>query len=161
MAERIKCKACGAAISKDAPTCPKCGNPLKRKTIGFVFAIAILVMGLIGGFALFSKYDTDTPPAPKPAVAADCSTQADREQFVTGMIDRGYWASVQYTSGVAQLKVMPFFTISLKFDEKQEYVSVVAATSQCNGGEFFVHLIDATTDNKIGFYSKTGLVLDD
>ena len=160
MANRIKCKACGAAMSKYVPTCPKCGKPKKSKKVGLVFAIVFLIFALVGGVALFSNYDTDTRPEPKPAIAVDCSTQAEREQFVTGMIDRGYWASVQYTTDAARLKVMPFFMTSLTFDEQQQFVNVAAAANQCNGGEFFVRLIDAMTDNAIGFYSKTGLVLD-
>ena len=60
----------------------------------------------------------------------------------------------------ARLKVMPFFMTSLTFDEQQQFVNVAAAANKCNGGEFFVRLIDAMTDNAIGFYSKTGLVLD-
>lgn len=160
MANLIKCKACGAAVSEKAPTCPKCGNPLKRKKVGFVSAIIILFIMLIGGAALFSNYETDTRPEPKPAIAVDCGTQAEREQFVTGMIDRGYWEGVEYTGGVARLKVMPFFMTSLTFDEQQQFVNVVAAANKCNGGDFFVRLIDAMTNDAIGFYSKTGLVLD-
>ena len=108
MATLIKCRACGAAISKYVETCPKCGKPKKSKKVGLVFAIVFLVFALVGGVALFSKYETDTPPAPKPATAADYSTQTEREQFVIGMIDRGCWASVEFTTDAARLKVMPY-----------------------------------------------------
>jgi hypothetical protein len=160
MSRLIKCKACGGAVSEKAPTCPKCGEPLKRKVFGRGPAIVSIFIALAIGIVLFSYYETGTQPIPKPATAVDCGTLAEREEFVAGMIERGYWASVQYTPGVARLEVMPFFMTSVSFDDKQQYVNVVAAINKCKGGGLSVVLIDAMTDKTIGTYAEIGLVLD-
>jgi len=82
MAKLIKCKACGEAVSKDAPSCPKCGNPIKRKPIGCGSAIVLVLLAVVvavainnmtGGTSAPSSYKRSTPAAKstvKPAVIA-------------------------------------------------------------------------------------------
>ena len=41
------CKACGAVVSKKAPNCPKCGNPIKKERKGLGCAIGCLTPILI------------------------------------------------------------------------------------------------------------------
>ena len=41
------CKACGALVSKKAPNCPKCGNPIKKKRKGLGCAIGCLTPFLL------------------------------------------------------------------------------------------------------------------
>ena len=41
------CKACGALVSKKAPNCPKCGNPIKKSKKGLGCAIGCLTPFLI------------------------------------------------------------------------------------------------------------------
>ena len=48
------CKACGALVSKKAPNCPKCGNPIKKSkkglgcAIGCLTPILIIVLLIVG-----------------------------------------------------------------------------------------------------------------
>lgn len=53
-----KCKACGNEVSKNADKCPNCGEPQKRKPIGCMGGIALIVCVLVIGGALVSLNDT-------------------------------------------------------------------------------------------------------
>ena len=57
-----KCKECGEKISKKAESCPKCGSPQKRKTLGCGSLILILIiLGTVGSIVSnFSTTDNKT-----------------------------------------------------------------------------------------------------
>jgi len=49
MAKLIKCKACGAEISKNAKECPHCGEPVPKSTSLFTwFILIVLIFAFIG-----------------------------------------------------------------------------------------------------------------
>lgn len=52
------CKDCGTEVSKSAEKCPKCGRKMKRKWLGIVLGLIIVLIGIC---ALVQ--DTDTVPA--------------------------------------------------------------------------------------------------
>lgn len=57
-----KCKACGAQVSKNAKSCPTCGEPLPKKTSFVIFGVLIIiVLAFIG--SLNSKNVSTPPPA--------------------------------------------------------------------------------------------------
>lgn len=77
MAKLVKCKECGAEISKKAETCPKCGANRKSKHYGCGTLIVVVVIG----FWLMSMFspdstNTSTAVAPKP-VKTDAECKKD------------------------------------------------------------------------------------
>lgn len=81
MANLKKCKACGAAISKNADSCPQCGEPQKRKPIGCGSAIALVVLVAIVA-AMLGGDPSDTSSTPKPPpTAAELRQQQIERQF--------------------------------------------------------------------------------
>lgn len=78
----MKCSECGTEISDKATACPKCGSPIKRKTVGFGTAvIAILVVFFVAmkiDSALRSDYSAvpTAQAAPTPPAAITCDKQA-------------------------------------------------------------------------------------
>ncbi|OQW90672.1 MAG: hypothetical protein BWK78_06465 [Thiotrichaceae bacterium IS1] len=44
-----KCKECGTEISKSATVCPKCGDPIKKKTSLFTWLVMIVVVLIVIG----------------------------------------------------------------------------------------------------------------
>jgi hypothetical protein len=44
----IKCKDCGNEVSKKAQSCPNCGAPLKRKSIGCFSGLLIIFLVIVG-----------------------------------------------------------------------------------------------------------------
>lgn len=76
MANLKKCKACGAAISSKAPTCPQCGEPQKRKPVGCGGAIAILfVVGIIAAIIAGDPAGTSKGTAPEAALTPEQQRQ--------------------------------------------------------------------------------------
>jgi hypothetical protein len=71
----IKCKECSEKISKKASTCPKCGAPQKRKTLGCgAFIIILIILGAIGSIVSnFNSSDNNSTKiqntSHKPSVA--------------------------------------------------------------------------------------------
>jgi len=78
VAKLKKCKDCGREISKEATSCPQCGAPAKRKTIGcaggLVLIIAVAVIAgilLDGSGALTSGTTTGTTAVSAPKSSAN------------------------------------------------------------------------------------------
>jgi hypothetical protein len=63
----VKCKACGQVISKKAAVCPSCGEPQKRKSIGCVGALVILVVAVALAVTFVGEQAKKNPPAPPTA----------------------------------------------------------------------------------------------
>ncbi|MFC1688095.1 hypothetical protein ACFL07_00360 [Pseudomonadota bacterium] len=80
MSKLVKCKACGEAVSKNAPACPKCGEPLKqqRKSVGCGSAIVLIVFALIF-VGIVSDRGDETPK--KPLTASELRKQKIESQF--------------------------------------------------------------------------------
>lgn len=63
----VKCKECGAEISKKAKSCPKCGAPNKASSSGCGILV-LLGIGLIVAIAIIgSPSENASPSAPKTA----------------------------------------------------------------------------------------------
>ncbi len=86
MAGLIKCKACGNAVSKNAPTCPQCGEPVKkeRKPVGCGGAIGLLVLVLIVAAIIGGERNsvgTGSSEPSKPKTAAEIRQDKIERQF--------------------------------------------------------------------------------
>ena len=75
----IQCKECGKQVSSKAEQCPQCGVKLKKKGIGLVGFVVIVVSGMGMVSALLNPRVKSAPPLPQsaetqPAPAAAPST---------------------------------------------------------------------------------------
>ncbi|WP_020586341.1 zinc ribbon domain-containing protein [Desulfobacter curvatus] len=59
----VKCKECGAEISKKAKTCPKCGAPQGPKQYSLGKLLVLIVFGVFL-YSLFSGNSSQTPSPP-------------------------------------------------------------------------------------------------
>lgn len=160
MSKMMNCKVCGQQIAKSAKVCPGCGAKNKRTSLftwlfGGMFLIA-LVVTIVGQNAPQNGTGTAASTAAA-APAIDCSQTDERKALVQKLLNQEYFNSVQYTDGVARISVMPSFVESLKFEDKQQFISVAALVNRCEGGDLSVRIIDAMNNETIGFYSENGL----
>lgn len=58
----IQCPACGSRVSDKAATCPKCGEPIKKKTPLFVLVVFVLVLFYFAG-SIFNDKSYETAPS--------------------------------------------------------------------------------------------------
>lgn len=155
-----KCKACKQQIGKNAEVCPNCGEPQKRKSVGCLGAIGIVIVVLVlAGIIAQEIVPTPSQPKPSKTVDVDCSLQADRGQFIQKMINDGYWEKVHRPAKLTRIDVMPLFMASATKADKEKFVSVVSAWDRCEGGDGLITLIDAMTGNEVGSYGDYGLKL--
>ncbi len=75
MASKKKCPECGDAITAASATaCPKCGHKLRKRGIMIYVMMALLLMMLAGGIALYRFWSQPMDPhlkldlTPKPAM---------------------------------------------------------------------------------------------
>ncbi len=166
MAKLINCKSCNASVSKAAAACPQCGEPMKRKpigcgtAIGLVFLVVVVAMVIQDRGGSGTRSITRTTPTKQSTPAVDCSKQANRQAFIDKMIANGYWQKVTRPATLYHVHVLPSFILEATFDDKQQFISVVSAFSQCEGGDEIVTVVDAMTGKDIGTYSKFGLSMD-
>ncbi len=80
MAKLIKCKSCNAEVSKNAKACPQCGEPLKRKPIGCVGAIVIILLVAVVGVAIQDQGGGPSEPK-KPLTAEQVRAKKIMGQF--------------------------------------------------------------------------------
>lgn len=83
MAKLKKCKDCGTQVSKKASTCPSCGSPLKRKSIGLGGLIVILVA--VGVWVNVFE-STQTAPSKSAAAKALPTTKAAKQSLETKLL---------------------------------------------------------------------------
>ena len=64
----IKCKACGAEISKKAKKCPQCGDPQSQPSFVLRFFLFIIIIGFLSAVINDDSVDVDKhKPANKSA----------------------------------------------------------------------------------------------
>ena len=82
MGKLVKCKGCGAGISKNAKVCPHCGEPAPKKTSLLTWLVLILfIIGIFGGMPdTSSSSSSKTNTAAPAAVTQNEPTQAEIEQ---------------------------------------------------------------------------------
>ncbi len=164
MSKLIKCKECNHEIGKKAKKCPQCGAP-QKKGIG-LGSILVLVFLVAIVFAVLKNPDTGqsgtvaTTAVSSAKPAADCAGQSDREVLIDKMEAKGYWQKVSHPGNMYRVHVLPSFIKNATFDDKQKFISVVAAYGLCKGGDGTVEVYDAMTDKKIGFLADGRLSLD-
>lgn len=78
MAKLIKCKHCGAEVSKKAPICPQCGGPLKRKPIGCGTLVVVIFAAAIWASIFNGSHNTGSTAPAKPAIP---TTKEDKAQL--------------------------------------------------------------------------------
>mgnify|MGYP000235112232 CR=1 FL=1 len=79
MAKLIKCKACGASISKNAKACPQCAEPIP-KSVGVGGLLVLLVFGLF----MYNLINPEKPANTKPALpTAKAEIETKTKQLVT------------------------------------------------------------------------------
>jgi len=105
----VKCKECGKEISSKAEKCPHCGVSLKRKPIGCLTGIVMLVLIFIAGSYIG---DLVNPPNSKLQKNTSKIRKADFEQV-------GY-NKVKTRSG-SYSRVFSVYTSSLDFNAMEKY----------------------------------------
>ena len=84
-----KCRECGAEVSDEAKTCPKCGvsKPVKQP-IGRLGILGIAIVGYVA-FQMFSPSDGSSPTQPQqakaPVLAAAAPAARSRQELVAEM----------------------------------------------------------------------------
>lgn len=77
----VKCKACGHSVSKKAEKCPNCGEPMKRKSVGCLGAVAILAVALVIGSIISTGGGSGSKEPAKPKTAAELRADKIQNQF--------------------------------------------------------------------------------
>ena len=79
----VKCKECNEKISKKAATCPKCGAPQKRKTLGCgAFIIILVIFGAIGSIVSnFNSSDNSTSKVQNSSQTIPVATQESQPKL--------------------------------------------------------------------------------
>lgn len=75
MAKLIKCKGCGAQVSKKAKACPQCGEPVPKGTSSFTWIVVILILLII----ILPKTTTDT--SSKTSSSSSTSSSSTDESY--------------------------------------------------------------------------------
>ncbi|WP_427914865.1 zinc ribbon domain-containing protein [Ramlibacter sp. MMS24-I3-19] len=75
-----KCRECGAEVSDQAKTCPKCGvaNPVKKMSIGGKLFLGLVGLAAIGSMINGANTGSSTGSAPPPRVSSAAPTSAAR-----------------------------------------------------------------------------------
>ncbi len=99
----IKCKDCGAKISKKATACPECGAPPKKKTSMFTWLVVVLIgVGVVGAIT--------APPSNK-APAGPVVLTAEQKQAREAEL-------------VAELKAIPAAEVAKNLEAYRELVTL-------------------------------------
>lgn len=75
MSNLIKCPSCAKEVSPEAPTCPNCGSPVKKKT-GCLEIIGFCIVGFIGLCVLAAMLGKSDNPASSPGGGQSASPGA-------------------------------------------------------------------------------------
>jgi hypothetical protein len=154
-----RCEACGHYVSKSDGKCPLCGESMEHKAIYYGGAIGFLVLvGVIAAFVANNR--ESSPPTPMPKIAADCTLQAGRKEFIQKMVEEGYWKAIERPGTLFRVNVMPKFIDNTTLDDKKRLISTVSAYDFCLGGEGVLTVVDAMTGNELGHFNEHGLHWD-
>ena len=89
--------------------------------------------------------------------------QQERKRLIRNLLNRGIFAKMEQVGGTPHVWVRPAF-YELDFDDKQAFISVVAAYYYVDRPEDPIKLVtlkDARTGKRVGSFSQTsGLDLD-
>ena len=151
-----QCKACSHYVSKIADKCPRCGEPMKRKTIAWVGAVGLLLLVCVFAAIVISNRESSSNGAPL-KIVADCTLQAGRKEFLQKMVEEGYWQQIERPGTILRVNVMPKFIDNTTLDEKKRLISTVSAYDFCLGGAGVLTVIDAMNGNELGHFSEDGL----
>ena len=154
-----KCKGCGHYVAKIADKCPRCGQPKKRKTIGWAGAAGLLF--LVGVFAAIVISNRESASGAPPKITADCTLQAGRKEFIQKMVEEGYWQEIERPGTILRVNVMPKFIDNTTLDDKQRLISTVSAYDFCLGGAGVLTVVDAMNGNELGHFNESGLHWDE
>ncbi len=80
----IKCKECGAEISKTAAACPKCGAKQKKRTSIVTWIIGAIALVIVVKCSMDSA-DRSSAPAPKLSKAEEAAKAKGEAQFQRGL----------------------------------------------------------------------------
>lgn len=86
----IKCKECGAEISSEAETCPKCGAKVGKKPMGCGTLVGVAFLGAIV-ISIFSSISS----SPKTAPVASSGTSAISAPVETQKLPGSQWSYYQ------------------------------------------------------------------
>ncbi len=155
-----KCKACSHYVSMIADKCPRCGEPVKRKTSGWVSAVGFLVLVCVVAAIVTGKRGSSLTEDP-PKITADCTLQAGRKLFIQKMVEEGYWQTIERPGTILRVNVMPKFIDNTTLDDKKRLISTVSAYDFCMGGEGVLTVVDAMNGNELGHFNESGLHWDE
>lgn len=83
MASMVKCKACGADISKNAKVCPQCGEPAPKKTSLFTWMVVGVIV--LAGVAQVNSVTSNTSSsAQNPKEEAQSQVKLENFEWTTG-----------------------------------------------------------------------------
>lgn len=71
----IKCKDCGADVSKSAKTCPQCGAKMPAKTSTFTILVALLI-----AFGAYISLTTPSAPPAPPVQKTSAQLAAEKKE---------------------------------------------------------------------------------
>jgi len=112
----VKCKECGAEISKKAKTCPKCGAPQGPKQYSLGKLIVLIVFGVFI-YSLFSGNSSQTPSTPITNQTKAAPVPQKRAEPVIDVLS----VTGKSKSEVASILGSPKLCSSTKYGEKCEY----------------------------------------
>lgn len=130
----------------------------------------LLLYGILGVFLVgIVLIILDVPP-PTPASGAhppstralktDPETQQKRENLIRKMMEQGIFYKTEITGTLPKLWVAPGF-YGLAFDDKQKFVSVVAAYYLAQSPRWnIIVLKDSRTGKRVGQFDERGLRLE-
>jgi len=128
---------------------------MKRKTIGWVGAVGLLL--LVGVFAAIVISNRESSIGAPPKITADCTLQAGRKEFIQKMVEEGYWQQIEHPGTLFRVNVMPKFIDNTTLDYKKRLISTVSAYDFCLGGDGVLTVVDAMNGNELGHFNESGL----
>ncbi len=100
-----------------------------------------------------------SPPAPS-ALKTDSETQQKRENLIRKLVEQGVFYKTEVTGTLPKLWIAPGF-YALAFEEKQKFVSVVAAYYLAQSPRWnIIVLKDSRTGKPVGQFDQRGLRLE-
>ena len=160
-----KCRECAHPVSRRADHCPGCGAPIRKRTSGFTWLVAIVFGGyciavLPGTFRTDVKKrrnTADSVASPKPTKIAviDKSekVQMERKKIIEDLIREGIFQKIEMPGSLPRVWVRPSFYL-LEFDRKEKILNIIYAYFfDGTRGSDCIKLIDSLSGKDVGLYS--------